>query len=107
MNNSSASAFTLAVTGYSTTRTLTSMDVKITPAGGFNVPQDVKKDMMLEGARAVVEMFTHEPFPGIDFKHNGYILLAPSVHASGGRYQWAGDGLYRAPTTPCRTTSPR
>lgn len=39
-----------------------------------------------------------EPFPGIDFKHNGYILLAPSVHASGGRYQWAGDGSYIAPT---------
>ncbi|MEU1302820.1 bifunctional DNA primase/polymerase [Streptomyces shenzhenensis] len=35
--------------------------------------------------------------PGIDFKHNGYILLAPSVHSSGGRYQWAGDGAYRAP----------
>jgi hypothetical protein len=31
-----------------------------------------------------------EPFPGIDFKHNGYILLAPSVHSSGNRYQWAG-----------------
>ncbi|WP_432170943.1 bifunctional DNA primase/polymerase [Streptomyces sp. 1222.5] len=35
--------------------------------------------------------------PGIDFKHNGYILLAPSVHSSGGRYQWAGDGAYVAP----------
>ena len=33
-----------------------------------------------------------EPFPGIDFKHNGYVLLAPSVHSSGNRYQWAGDG---------------
>lgn len=31
-----------------------------------------------------------EPFAGIDFKHNGYILLAPSVHASGCRYQWPG-----------------
>ncbi|PKT67561.1 DNA primase [Streptomyces populi] len=37
--------------------------------------------------------------PGIDFKHNGYILLAPSLHASGGRYQWAGSGDYLAPTT--------
>lgn len=40
------------------------------------------------------------PFPGIDFKHNGYVLLAPSVHSSGQRYQWAGDGLYRHPETP-------
>ncbi|MGQ5580352.1 bifunctional DNA primase/polymerase [Streptomyces sp. ECR3.8] len=36
--------------------------------------------------------------PGIDFKHNGYILLAPSVHSSGGRYQWAGGGAYITPT---------
>lgn len=36
--------------------------------------------------------------PGIDFKHNGYILLAPSVHSSGGRYQWAGAGTYIKPT---------
>ncbi|MFI6105810.1 bifunctional DNA primase/polymerase [Streptomyces sp. NPDC051310] len=41
-----------------------------------------------------------EPFPGIDFKHNGYILLDPSVHASGARYRWAGDGLFRLPATP-------
>jgi len=34
-----------------------------TELGGFNVPQAVKKDMMLEGARAVVEMLTQEPFP--------------------------------------------
>lgn len=40
------------------------------------------------------------PFPGIDFKHNGYILLAPSVHSSGYRYRWFGDGLFRHPTTP-------
>ncbi|EPD56384.1 bifunctional DNA primase/polymerase [Streptomyces sp. HGB0020] len=36
--------------------------------------------------------------PGIDFKHNGYILLAPSVHSSGGRYQWSGSGTYLQPT---------
>jgi hypothetical protein len=41
-----------------------------------------------------------EPFPGIDFKHNGYILLAPSVHSSGNRYQWAGaPDLFLAPAT--------
>jgi hypothetical protein len=31
-----------------------------------------------------------EPFEGIDFKHNGYILLAPSLHSSGCRYLWPG-----------------
>ncbi|MFD6684196.1 bifunctional DNA primase/polymerase [Micromonospora parva] len=41
-----------------------------------------------------------EPFPGIDFKHNGYILLAPSVHASGSRYQWAGQpDVFHLPST--------
>lgn len=38
-----------------------------------------------------------EPFPGIDFKHNGYILLAPSVHSSGYRYKWSGDGRFYQP----------
>lgn len=42
-----------------------------------------------------------EPFPGIDFKHNGYILLAPSVHSSGNRYQWPGDeNTFYPPATP-------
>lgn len=36
--------------------------------------------------------------PGIDVKHNGYILLAPSVHKSGNRYQWSGDGMFYRPT---------
>jgi hypothetical protein len=40
-----------------------------------------------------------EPFPGIDFKHNGYILLAPSLHSSGGRYQWAGGPEFFPPAT--------
>ncbi|MEV7240425.1 bifunctional DNA primase/polymerase [Streptomyces sp. NPDC093248] len=31
-----------------------------------------------------------EPFPGLEFKHNNYVVLAPSVHKSGCRYQWPG-----------------
>ncbi len=40
-----------------------------TELGGFGVPQDEKKAMMLEGARAVVEMLTQEPFPGMQGKY--------------------------------------
>jgi alkanesulfonate monooxygenase SsuD/methylene tetrahydromethanopterin reductase-like flavin-dependent oxidoreductase (luciferase family) len=40
-----------------------------TELGGFGVPQDEKKAMMLEGARAVVDMFTQEPFAGLDGKY--------------------------------------
>lgn len=35
--------------------------------------------------------------PGLDVKHNGYILLAPSVSGGGGRYQWSGDGHFQQP----------
>ncbi|MET7643017.1 bifunctional DNA primase/polymerase [Streptomyces sp. NPDC005426] len=45
-----------------------------------------------------------EPFPGIDFKHNGYVLLAPSMHSSGNRYQWPGNGLFHKPTAPWPST---
>ncbi|MFE7947379.1 bifunctional DNA primase/polymerase [Streptomyces sp. NPDC057426] len=45
-----------------------------------------------------------EPFPGIDFKHNGYILLAPSVHSSGLRYQWYGDRKFYHPEVPWPAT---
>jgi hypothetical protein len=38
--------------------------------------------------------------PGLDLKHNGYVLLAPSVNTAGSRYRWAGDGLFRLPETP-------
>jgi len=37
-----------------------------TELGGFHVPQSVKKDMMLEGLRAVVRMFTEDPFGGFE-----------------------------------------
>lgn len=40
-----------------------------------------------------------QPFPGIEFKHNNYIVLAPSVHKSGYRYRWLSDGLFYKPTT--------
>ncbi len=26
--------------------------------------------------------------PGIDLKHNGYVIVEPTVHPSGGRYEW-------------------
>jgi alkanesulfonate monooxygenase SsuD/methylene tetrahydromethanopterin reductase-like flavin-dependent oxidoreductase (luciferase family) len=40
-----------------------------TELGGYGVPQDEKKAMMLEGARAVVDMLTQEPFAGLDGKY--------------------------------------
>lgn len=40
-----------------------------TELGGFRVPQEEKKAMMLEGAQAVVEMLTQTPFPGWDGKY--------------------------------------
>jgi len=38
--------------------------------------------------------------PGLDVKHNGYILLAPSVHSSGKKYRWSGHGKFLKPETP-------
>ncbi|GGV34378.1 DNA primase [Streptomyces griseoflavus] len=32
--------------------------------------------------------------PGVDVKSNGYIVAAPSLHPSGARYAWAGDGRF-------------
>ncbi len=40
-----------------------------TELGGFGVPQAEKKLMMIEGARAVIEMMTQTPFPGFDGKY--------------------------------------
>lgn len=40
-----------------------------TELGGFNVPQDLKKDMMVEGARQVIEMMVQEPYPGFKGKY--------------------------------------
>lgn len=42
-----------------------------------------------------------EPFPGVEFKHNNYVVLAPSMHKSGARYMWPGtDNLFFKPETP-------
>ncbi|MFJ4863430.1 bifunctional DNA primase/polymerase [Streptomyces sp. NPDC088748] len=41
-----------------------------------------------------------EPFPGVEFKHNNYIVLAPSLHSSGARYRWYGDGRFYQPAVP-------
>ncbi|MGY1499176.1 bifunctional DNA primase/polymerase [Streptomyces sp. QTS52] len=38
--------------------------------------------------------------PGIDVKSNGYIVAAPSLHPSGVRYRWSGDGQFGRPLTP-------
>lgn len=40
-----------------------------TELGGFRVPQEEKKIMMLEGARAVIDMMTQEPFAGFEGKY--------------------------------------
>ncbi len=45
-----------------------------TELGGFHVPQAVKKDMMLEGLRAVVRMFVEDPFGGFEGK---YVQVPP------------------------------
>lgn len=37
--------------------------------------------------------------PGIDVKANGYIVAAPSLHPSGARYRWSGDGRFTHPLT--------
>lgn len=42
-----------------------------------------------------------EPFPGVEFKHNNYVVLAPSVHKSGARYLWPGShNMFFKPETP-------
>lgn len=37
---------------------------------------------------------------GVDFKVDGYILVEPSVHPSGGRYSWTGGDPVDAPAVP-------
>lgn len=45
-----------------------------TELGAFYVPQDEKKQMMLEAARQVIEMFVQQPYPGF----NGQYFKMPS-----------------------------
>jgi alkanesulfonate monooxygenase SsuD/methylene tetrahydromethanopterin reductase-like flavin-dependent oxidoreductase (luciferase family) len=40
-----------------------------TELGGFNVPQDEKKAMFLEGMRIAIRMMVEEPFTGYESKH--------------------------------------
>ncbi len=40
-----------------------------TELGGFNVPQDQKKDMFLEGMRVAIRMMVEEPFAGYESKY--------------------------------------
>jgi alkanesulfonate monooxygenase SsuD/methylene tetrahydromethanopterin reductase-like flavin-dependent oxidoreductase (luciferase family) len=40
-----------------------------TELGGFNVPQDQKKDMFLEGMRIAIRMMVEEPFAGYESKY--------------------------------------
>lgn len=63
--------------------------MQITGGDGLHLLYRSPGDISLPGA----------PFPGIEIKHNGYILLAPSLHASGYRYQWPADGRFRHPET--------
>jgi hypothetical protein len=42
-----------------------------------------------------------EPFPGVEFKHNNYVVLPPSLHRSGARYTWPGPhSEFLKPETP-------
>jgi alkanesulfonate monooxygenase SsuD/methylene tetrahydromethanopterin reductase-like flavin-dependent oxidoreductase (luciferase family) len=45
-----------------------------TELGGFHVPQSLKKEMMIEGVRAVVRMFVEDPFGGFEGK---YVSIPP------------------------------
>jgi alkanesulfonate monooxygenase SsuD/methylene tetrahydromethanopterin reductase-like flavin-dependent oxidoreductase (luciferase family) len=49
-----------------------------TELGGFHVPQSFKKEMMIEGLRAVVRMFVEDPFGGFE----GKIRLHPAAQRS-------------------------
>ncbi|MNZ12912.1 hypothetical protein D3C78_297950 [compost metagenome] len=50
------------------------------PSGGWH-----EYFCVAPGARTV-----GKPAPGIDGKFNGYVVLPPSLHPNGGRYEWAG-----------------
>lgn len=50
------------------------------PSGGWHLYFAAPPGQRYDGA----------PAAGIDGKYNGYAVLPPSVHPSGGRYEWAG-----------------
>ncbi|MEU9406196.1 bifunctional DNA primase/polymerase [Streptomyces sp. NPDC048281] len=63
--------------------------------------------MQLTGGDGLHLVYTHPGTelpgklgPGIDVKSNGYIVAAPSLHPSGTRYRWSGDGRFDHPLTP-------
>lgn len=64
VSNSTAEGFTVIVTGYSTTRSLTTLDVKFTPAAGFNIPQTQFTVDLRQASTSWFQSFASQAFGG-------------------------------------------